>query len=627
MTDKEENRSYELIQIYAEEGDNKLSPPSSKQSNNRNSIVLEWSDITYTVPGADGGVKTLLHPMAGVAKPGELLAVMGTSGAGTNTIDRLVANWLLNNPLLSVGKSTLLDVLAGRIESKSLLGRVVTNGKPIDKKAFRKITGYVMQSDALFPLLTVRETFQYAAALRVHDQTKAEKMASVESIIKLLRLDTCAETIVVDDTNRGISGGEKRRVSIGVDIVHHPAVIFLDEPTSGLDSATAMSVVESLRAIAKEENSTIVMTIHQPSARLFSMIDSVIFLAVGHVTYNGPTNMLTNLINKIYSETGRGEPPIATPPELFIELCEELQLEGKLEMLFVHDSVFIREDANLIPTATASYANNLFMEIAVLSHRNLVNVMRTPDLFITQMITAIVFGVMLGTLLYNAGEDDEGLFHRSSYFIFTIAFFMYTALDGLPIFFAEREIFEREFSHGAYRAGSYTVSSLLVYVPAFLLQAVVFSCLTWFLVGLPLRTDVFFFHTFCVLSVMIAGQAFSTMFSVLVPTPIVGQSLGSSILAIMFLFSGFFILKDDIPDYWIWLHYLSLFKYGYDSMIVNATKDIIVTPEYTNEEVLELYSVEGVNKGTGVGVLWLFIIFFRLVFYYRLLTVFNGSRK
>jgi ABC-type multidrug transport system permease subunit len=116
------------------------------------------------------------------------------------------------------------------------------------------------------------------------------------------------------------------------------------------------------------------------------------------------------------------------------------------------------------------------------------------------------------------------------------------------------------------------------------------------------------------------------MVSVLVPDPMTGQTAGSGIFSAMMLFSGIFISRNDIPDYWIWLHYLSLFKYSFDSMFVNCFADIS-TPTMTNEEVLKYYGMDGTDRGTGIGVLWLFIIFFRLVFYYRLVTYFDGSRK
>ena len=254
------------------------------ESNNKK-VYLEWNNVSFSVPQ-----KVLLHNMSGHAEPGRLLAIMGSSGAG---------------------KSTLLDVLAGRLDSPSLQGNLLINGKPVDKMEFRKTTGYVMQSDALFPLMTVRETLRYAAYLRIRDKTTAEKNAIAESFISLLRLEDCADTIVGNDDNRGISGGQKRRVSVGVDIIHRPSVIFLDEPTSGLDSSTALTVVESLKQIATLQNCTVIFSLHQPSAKLFNLIDDVIFLANGKVTYSGEVKGLPAFIKSSYKEANLGEVPIA----------------------------------------------------------------------------------------------------------------------------------------------------------------------------------------------------------------------------------------------------------------------------------------------------------------------------
>ena len=147
----------------------------------KETVTLEWSDLSLTIPdntSASGELKTILHPMSGAAYPGQLLAVMGSSGAG---------------------KSTLLDILAGRLEnSTGLSGSINTNGAPINMKSFRSISGYVMQSDALFPLLTVKETMQYASSLRVKDKTAAEKVAAAENTIKLLQLEKCRDTVVVN---------------------------------------------------------------------------------------------------------------------------------------------------------------------------------------------------------------------------------------------------------------------------------------------------------------------------------------------------------------------------------------------------------------------------------------------
>jgi ABC-type multidrug transport system ATPase subunit len=277
--------------------------------------TLEWKGINYQVPVRDkpGEVRTLLHPMSGFAYPGEILAIMGTSGAG---------------------KSTLLDVLAGRLESDDLKGGILSalllcamaasysnyffclsyifsgallvNNSLVNSKAFRKESGYVMQSDALFPLLTVRETFRYAAYLRVRGTTTAERNQIADELITELKLNKVADTIVGDDEHRGLSGGEKRRVSIGVDIVHFPSTIFLDEPTSGLDSSTAVSVVETLKQLALKQNCTILMTVHQPSIKLYNLLDKLLFLSAGHVTFYGTTKELTPFILDAYSRCNIG---------------------------------------------------------------------------------------------------------------------------------------------------------------------------------------------------------------------------------------------------------------------------------------------------------------------------------
>ena len=174
-------------------------------------IALEWINIGYCIK-TKTDEKTIIHPMSGRVDPGEMLAIMGTSGSG---------------------KTTLLDILAGRLISKNLTGYILTNDRPVNYSTFRKQSGYVMQSDALFPLLTVKETLHYAAHLGIQGKTYAEREAAANNTMMLLRLEHVQDTIIGDNLTRGLSGGEKRRVSIAVDIIHEPPVIFLDEPTSG----------------------------------------------------------------------------------------------------------------------------------------------------------------------------------------------------------------------------------------------------------------------------------------------------------------------------------------------------------------------------------------------------------
>lgn len=191
----------------------------------------------------------------------------------------------------------------------------------------------------------------------------------------------------------------------------------------------------------------------------------------------------------------------------------------------------------------------------------------------------------------------------------------------------EREIFQREYSSGAYRAGAFTISALLVTLPFMFAISMVYSCITWWLVGLPNIGSIFFFNVLTVFVVLIAGNTFSTMMSTLAPNPMLGQTAGSALFSVMFLYSGFFIKRHDIPAYWIYLHYMSLFKYAYDALLVNAFENTVTTSTANNAEILDRYSINDTNRWTGVGVLIGWIIFYRLIFYYRLVTAFNGSRK
>lgn len=602
----------------------------------RKGISLEWTDIQFFVPGTgkpgdNCEKKVLLHSMSGQALPGEILGIMGTSGAG---------------------KSTLLDVLAGRIESPDLSGQITMNGTPIKRSSYRKQTGYVMQSDALFPLLTVRETIRYAAYLRVANKTKEEKDQIAEDTINLLKLSDCADTHIGDDHNKGISGGQKRRVSIAVDIVHRPAAIFLDEPTSGLDSSTALSVVQSLRELA-QIGITIVLTIHQPSAKIFSLLDKVMFLSQGKVTYNGPVSDLSSYITNFYAEAGLGKVQMGNMPEVFLDMCDTLIEQNKLDVVTSKfatstsastnstglDLVESASKSTTTATSTATtlsasshsenvYANSLWGDFAVLFSRSFLNVLRTPELFFARLGASIGFGVMIGTLFLFTPDTLLGVQHRMSYFVFTVAFYLYTSLEALPIFLAEREIFAREYSRGAYRAVAYTLANSAVMFLPYLAVALMYTFVTYWLVGMPAITSVWFFHVFTVFTILNAGSAFATMLSTLVPSPMIGQSMGSGLLSVMFLFSGFFIKSSDIPDYWIYLHYLSLFKYAFDSLIINDLTNVTLhDPPMSNSDLLSYLSMNDISYGRGVGILWLFMVAFRIVFWYKLTTSFNGSRK
>ena len=241
--------------------------------------TLVWRDVRYSVSRprslrervrgvAAAGDKELLHGVSGYCRPGMLVALMGSTGAG---------------------KTTLLDVLAQRKTVGTTEGLVELGREPVTAEVIRERTGYVEQGDLHHPRATVREAIEFSATLRGGGGDAA---GAAEAAIAALGLEADADAMVGSATSLIASGGVNlvslKRVTIAVELVSNPSLLFLDEPTSGLDSAGALAVMRSIRGVA-DAGRAVVCTIHQPSAEIFGMFDHILLLDQGSVVYNGPT--------------------------------------------------------------------------------------------------------------------------------------------------------------------------------------------------------------------------------------------------------------------------------------------------------------------------------------------------
>ena len=275
-----------------------------KSTNDRPEILLEWQDVKYAVHIKDTKNKTeydkeILHGMSGFANPGQFLAIMGSSGAG---------------------KTTLLNILSDRIGgSGKIEGRMTANGKPLSDIDFGSYSAYVMQDDVLLETMSPREAFLFSAKLRISG-TLEEKIEKVEMLIKELKLTKCADSAVGSVLQRGISGGERKRCSIGVELVTDPSVLFLDEPTSGLDSYTSLVVIKLMVKQARTGR-TILSTIHQPSSDIFNIFDRLLLLCDGNTIYQGAAKEATKHFNAIEYTC----PTYSNPADYFMEQmhCEK----------------------------------------------------------------------------------------------------------------------------------------------------------------------------------------------------------------------------------------------------------------------------------------------------------------
>lgn len=600
-------------------------------------FVLSFNNLSYSVKtrrkigfpcfsGEDSGngvnSKILLNDISGEAREGEIMAVLGQSGSG---------------------KSTLIDALADRIAKESLKGTVTLNGEVLESRMLKVISAYVMQDDLLFPMLTVEETLMFSAEFRLpRSLSKRKKKARVQALIDQLGLRSAAKTVIGDEGHRGVSGGERRRVSIGIDIIHDPIVLFLDEPTSGLDSTSAFMVVKVLQRIA-QSGSIVIMSVHQPSYRILGLLDRLIFLSRGQTVYSGsPLNLPL-----FFEEFGHPIPENENKTEFALDLIRELEEtpEGTKSLVEFNKSWHRKmnsgnnfagnrnlslkaaisasvsrgklvsgatSNSTLTSSSVPTFANPFWIEMIVIAKRSMTNSRRMPELFGIRLGAVVVTGVILATIFLHLDDSPKGVQERVGFFAFAMSTTFYTCAEAIPVFLQDRYIFMRETAYNAYRRSSYVLAQSIIAVPALIVLSLAFAAITFWAVGLAGGISGFFFFFFTILASFWAGSSFVTFLSGVVSHVMLGFTVVVAILAYFLLFSGFFITRDRIPLYWIWFHYISLVKYPYEAVLQNEFSDptrcfvrgvqmFDNTPLGAASTALKLKMLEGMGSALGVS--------------------------
>lgn len=558
-------------------------------------FVLAFTHLTYSVKlpkklfsgkqSSAAGTRILLNSVSGEAREGEIMAILGASGSG---------------------KSTLIDALAGGIRKESLQGCVTLNGERVDEgtgQIMKVISAYVRQDDLLFPMLTVEETLMFSAEFRLpRSLSKSMKKTRVQALMEQLGLCAVAKTIIGDEVHRGISGGERRRVSIGIDIIHDPIILFLDEPTSGLDSTSAFMVVNVLRKIART-GSIVIMSIHQPSTRILGLLDHLIFLSSGNCVFKGTPRDL----QPFFTDFGRPIPEKENRAEFALDTIREMEsIPNGTSALVEHNKIWQeiekrrRESSPLnggggslkeaisasisrgkLVSGSATggsavmktFANPFWVEMGVLCRRGFLNMKRTPKLFLARLVTVLGTGIILATIFWQLDTSPRSAQERLGFFAFAMTVMFYTCSDALPVFQEERNIFMRETAYNAYRRSSYVLSNALISIPSFVILSVGFACTTFFAVNLAGGAKGFGFYVVIILASFWSGISFISFLSGIIHDRIVSFTVTTSFLSLHFLFCGFFIARNRIPEYWLWFHYLTLSKYPYEAALRNEFND------------------------------------------------------
>ncbi|KAK4350897.1 hypothetical protein RND71_030210 [Anisodus tanguticus] len=551
----------------------------------------------------------ILKDISFTAYPSQILAIVGPSGAG---------------------KSTLLDILAAGTSPTS--GTLLLNSLPLhNPSSFRKLSAYVPQHDCCLPQLTVSETFAFSA--RLLNPKLADVSCIVDSLLAELRLTHLAHTRLT----HGLSGGERRRVSIGLSLLHDPAILLLDEPTSGLDSNSALNVMQTLRSITDSRQRTVLLSIHQPSFKILATIDKILLLSKGTVVHYGTLSSLEGFL----VDNGFTVPPQLNSLEYAMEMLNQITKKNPITLCLELPPSPINPTSSVPETKITGevrYRSSRVHEIAVLYSRFWKIIYRTKQLLLTNTLQALGVGIVLGTIYINIGFGKAGIEKRFGLFAFTLTFLLSSTTETLPIFINERPILLRETSSGVYRLSSYLLANTLVFLPYLLVIAILYSVSLYFLVGLCASWQAFTYFVLTIWVIVLMANSFVLFLSSFAPNYIAGTSLVTLLLAGSFLFSGYFISKETMPKFWTMLHYLSMYKYGLDALLINeysclVTKCLIWYDEknsvcmVSGRHVLDKRGLHERQRWTNIYILIGLFVFYRLLWLMVLIRRVSRSNK
>ncbi|ONK81882.1 uncharacterized protein A4U43_C01F33830 [Asparagus officinalis] len=545
-------------------------------------IYLKFTELKYKV--IIKGVTTttekdILHGITGSASPGEVLALMGPSGSG---------------------KTSLLSLLGGRVRRGNIGGSITYNDEPYTKSLKHKI-GFVTQDDVLFTHLTVRETLTYAARLRLpKTMTKQQKEQRALDVIYELGLERCQDTMIGGSYVRGVSGGERKRVCIGNEIIMNPSLLFLDEPTSGLDSTTALKIVQVLHEIA-EAGKTVITTIHQPSSRLFHKFDKLILLGKGSLLFfgkaseamvyfssigcspliamnpaeflldlaNGNVNDVsipTELDNKVHienlgSESRNKKPSAKDVHEYLVEAYETRVADKERKKLL--RPVSISEDVKAKVSLTKrEWGASWWEQYSLLFCRGLKE--RRHDYLSWMRITQVIAtAIILGLLWWHSDSTTpKGLQDQAGLLFFIAVFWgffpVFTAIFTFP---QERAMLNKERAVDMYRLSAYFMARTTSDLPLDLFLPIVFILIVYFMAGLTQSAEAFFLSMLTVFLSIVAAQGLGLVIGATLMDVKKATTLASVTVMTFMLAGGFFVKR--VPVFISWVRYVSFNYHTY----------------------------------------------------------------
>ncbi|XP_073044633.1 ABC transporter G family member 1-like [Primulina eburnea] len=535
-------------------------------------IILTWKDLWVTVSDKREGRRPILRGLTGYVRPGQFLAIMGPSGCG---------------------KSTLLDALAGRLESNaSQMGEILINGRK-QPLAFGT-SAYVTQDDTLITTLTVKEAVFYSAELQLPESmSKSEKKQRAEAAIKEMGLQDSMDTRIGGGWRvKGLSGGQKRRVSICIELLTRPKLLFLDEPTSGLDSAASFHVISRIIKLAEQDRRTVVASVHQPSAEVFELFHNLCLLSCGRTLYFGSASDA----NQFFSSNGFCCPAMRNPSDHYLRTINQdfdvdveqgfgAKLTAAEAINILINSYNSSETFQQVKRSVDKICQQnsggalekkerragFITQCLVLTRRSYKNMHRDLGYYWLRFAIYIGLSLSIGTIFYDLGSSYSSIQARGSMLVFVASFMTFMAIGGFPSFVEDMKIFTRERLNGHYGVTAFVVGNTLSSIPYIMLVSIVPVAMAYYLAGLQKSIDHFIYFASLIFTCMMLVESLMMVVASIVPDFLMGIITGAGIQGVMILNGGFFRLVNDLPKpFWKYpMYHISFHKYANQGFFKN----------------------------------------------------------
>ncbi|XVE54347.1 hypothetical protein DITRI_Ditri03aG0073100 [Diplodiscus trichospermus] len=522
------------------------------------SVVFE--NITYSVDMPKGmklqGVLddrlVLLNGVSGTFRPGVLTALMGVSGAG---------------------KTTLLDVLAGRKNNGYIEGNITVSGYQKKQDTFARVTGYCEQNDIHSPLVTVYESLLYSAWLRLTPEVDTEsRELFVEEVMELIELKPLRDALVGFPNLNGLSIEQRKRLTIAVELVANPSIIFMDEPTSGLDARAAAIVMRTVRNTV-DTGRTVVCTIHQPSIDIFESFDELLLLAHGgEEIYFGPlghqSGYLINYFEEIngVSKIKDGNNPatwvleVTTPAQeeilgvKFVDKYKKSDLYRRNKALFLELSKPSPDSQDL--HFRTKYAQSYFTQFKACLWKQHKSYWRNTPHNAVRLYFSAATSIMFGVLFWNLGskrETRQDVFNAMGAMYIAVTFMgSQSAASIRPLIIAERAVFYRERAAGMYSALLYAFAQVAIEIPYTIAQVAIYGVVVYSMMGFEWTVSKFFLNTFFMFITVLIYAYYGIMVVAVSPNQAAAAALSSVFYTMWNLFSGVIIPRPRIVVWWRW---------------------------------------------------------------------------